>query len=185
VRYMRMFDMTNDSHLFKRRDVLDADGFYPVGGNVWRKGNEAYMPLYVGRMIHQYDHRAANVEVNEENLHNPALSGNITLEQKRNVNFLPIPQYWLPANQGELSEKIKWTLGFRDIARATDARTLIMAVIPSGAAGNTLPLLIPNPGSDEEYRYISPLFLANSNSFVTDYIVRQKVQSTHVNWYIL
>ena len=28
------------------------------------------MPLYVGRMIHQYDHRAAGVEVNETSLYN-------------------------------------------------------------------------------------------------------------------
>jgi len=48
VRYATMFHMTNDSHLFKRRDELDAEGFYPVGGNVWRKGNEAYSaPLQV------------------------------------------------------------------------------------------------------------------------------------------
>lgn len=31
VRYMRMFDMTNDSHLFKRRDELEADGFIQLG----------------------------------------------------------------------------------------------------------------------------------------------------------
>ncbi|MFO1371026.1 MAG: hypothetical protein U1F42_01065 [Candidatus Competibacteraceae bacterium] len=32
VRYATMFHMTNDSHLFKRRDELEAAGFYPVGG---------------------------------------------------------------------------------------------------------------------------------------------------------
>ena len=37
VRYVRMFDMTNDSHLFRTAAQLDADGFYPVQGNRWKK----------------------------------------------------------------------------------------------------------------------------------------------------
>ena len=37
VRYLRMFDMTNDSHLFRTAAQLDADGFYPVLGNRWKR----------------------------------------------------------------------------------------------------------------------------------------------------
>ena len=55
----RMFDMTNDSHLFKTKPKLETEGFYPVEGNRWKKGEEMYLPLYQGRMIHQFDHRAA------------------------------------------------------------------------------------------------------------------------------
>ena len=50
------------------------------------------MPLYVGRMIQQFDHRAASVEVNRENLHNAALCGDISAEQKADPAFVPIPQ---------------------------------------------------------------------------------------------
>ncbi|MEO5655942.1 MAG: hypothetical protein ABIR00_08180, partial [Nitrosospira sp.] len=38
VRYCTMFHMTNDSHLFKRRDELEAQGWYPAGVNRWKKG---------------------------------------------------------------------------------------------------------------------------------------------------
>ncbi len=185
IRYATMFHMTNDSHLFKRRDELEADGFYPVGGNVWRKGNEAYVPLYVGRMIHQYDHRAANVEVNEKNLHNPALSNDITLEQKRDVHLLPLPQYWVPKDAKNISFHQEWVIGFRDIARATDIRTLITAIIPSLKAGNKLPLLLPLEKHIENYKRFAPLLLANLNCFALDYVLRQKVHSTNINWYIL
>ena len=58
VRYLRMFDMTNDSHLFRTAAQLEAAGFYPVQGNRWKRGDELYLPLYQGRMIHQFDHRA-------------------------------------------------------------------------------------------------------------------------------
>ncbi len=125
VRYATMFHMTNDSHLFKRRDELDAAGFYPVKGNRWSNGQEDYVPLYVGRMIHQYDHRAAGVEVNETSLHNPALSSAVSFQEKQNVTFVPAPQYWVPAKAGDLPETSSWVIGFRDIARATDVRTLI------------------------------------------------------------
>jgi hypothetical protein len=180
-----MFHMTNDSHLFKRRDELDAGGFYPVEGNRWSNGQDEYVPLYVGRMIHQYDHRAAGVEVNETSLHNPALSSAVSLQEKQNVTFVPAPQYWVPAKVGDLPETSSWVIGFRDIARATDVRTLIAAFLPSAAAGNTLPLLLPVDAAKDAYRYCTPLLLANLNSLVTDYVARQKVQSTHVNWYIL
>ena len=56
---------------------------------------------------------------------------------------------------------------------------MIAAVIPSPAAGNTLPLLI---GLDAKQ---SCLLLANMNSMALDYIARQKAQTTHLNWYIL
>ena len=61
VKYVRMFDMTNDSHLFRTAAQLDAEGFYPVKGNRWQRGKELYLPLYQGRMIWHFDHRANSV----------------------------------------------------------------------------------------------------------------------------
>ena len=56
-----MFDMTNDSNLFKTAEQLNAEGFYPVEGNRWKKGEELYLPLYEGKMVQAFDHRAASV----------------------------------------------------------------------------------------------------------------------------
>lgn len=184
VRYTTMFHMTNDSHLFKRRDELEAAGFYPVGGHRWRKGKDEYVPLYVGRMIHQYDHRAAGVEVNEASLHNPALSSAVTLTEKRDINFAPFPQYWVPRDKVSCNYQ-RWVIGFRDVARATDIRTLIAAIIPFPSAGNKLPLLLPLDNGHESYKNFTPLLLANLNCYPLDYVLRQKVHSTNVNWYIL
>lgn len=184
VRYTTMFHMTNDSRLFKRRDELEAAGFYPVGGNRWRKGKDEYVPLYVGRMIHQYDHRAVDVEVNEANLHNPALSSAATLAEKRDISFSPSPQYWVPRDEVSCNYQ-RWVIGFRDVARATDIRTLIAAIIPFPSAGNKLPLLLPLDSWHESYKDFAPLVLANLNCYSLDYVLRQKVHSTNVNWYIL
>ena len=48
VRYQTMFHMTNDSHLFRTAAQLEGDGFYPVDGNRWRKGQELYVPSVPG-----------------------------------------------------------------------------------------------------------------------------------------
>ena len=58
VRYVRQFDMTNDSHLFRTAAQLDNEGFYRVEGNRWKKGEELYLPLYEGKMVQAFDHRA-------------------------------------------------------------------------------------------------------------------------------
>ena len=177
VKYHTMFHMTNDSHLFRTRAELGGqEGAWPIGGNRWQSGKGEWVPLYVGRMIHQFDHRAASVTVNEENLHNAALSGEVTAAMKADPTFVPEPQYWI-ASTSEVQAGP--TIAFRDIARATDARTMIAAMLPNRAAGNTAPLIaLDLPSRD------SALVLANLNALVLDYVVRQKAQSTHLNWYI-
>ncbi len=67
VKYVRMFDMTNDSHLFVTRAELEKTA-YPVGGNRWKRGDEEFVPLYEGKMVQAFDHRAASVVINLENV---------------------------------------------------------------------------------------------------------------------
>jgi hypothetical protein len=185
VRYLRMFDMTNDSGLFRTRAELEADGWYPVVGGHWKKGEAEMLPLYVGRMIHHYDHRAASVTVNEDNLHNAALSAVTTDVQKRDSSFVPTPQFWVPKDAEQLADYSGWSIGFRDIARATDARTFIASIVPHAAAGNTLPLILSNDDASDDVVEWKTLLLANVSSLVLDYFARQKVQTTHLNWYIV
>ena len=178
VKYIRMFDMTNDSRLFRTKAELEEkERAWPIGGNRWQSGHGQWVPLYVGRMIHQFDHRAASVTVNEENLHNAALSGAVTAEMKANPAFAPEPQYWIAAtteSEGGVA------IAFRDIARATDARTFIASFLPNRAAGNTAPLILNDASVADQ-----ALLLANFDSIVLDYVARQKAQSTHLNWYIV
>ena len=183
VRYVRMLDMANDSGLFRTAEQLDPMGFYPVQGNRWKKGDELYLPLYQGRMIHQFDHRANSVSVNPESTYNPYVSEEVTTEQHVDPDFRPQSQYWVPAEDVEdvLSGQRRYTLGFRDIARPTDMRTVISAVVPEVGCGHTLPVLLPvNDRFDVES---TACFLANLNSFGFDYVARQKVQGTHLTWY--
>ncbi len=184
VKYSTMFHMTNDSHLFRTRAELDErEGAWPIGGSRFGSASGEWVPLYVGRMIHQFDHRAASVEVNVGNVHNAALSGDVTLEQKADPTFAPTPQYWVSANEVRIPGGFEWAIAFRDIARATDARTMIASLVPIAGFGNTAPILV-SANRSELYRTHAPLLLANLNARILDFVVRQKAQSTHLNWYI-
>ena len=180
-----LFNMTSDSHLFRTATQLNASGFYPVEGNRWKKGDELYLPLYQGRMIGQFDHRANSVRVNPDSTHNPYLSKEVSDEQHADPRFLPQSQYWVPADEveAELANSRGYTLGFRDIARSTDVRTAIAAVVPRVGFGNTLPLLVGD-GSSPSATSLAGM-VANLNSLCVDFVVRQKTQGTHLNWYIV
>jgi hypothetical protein len=143
VRYTRMFDMTNDSGLFKRHDELISEGFYPVEGGRLKRGEEEFLPLYTGRTIHQFDHRAASVKFNPNSLHNPFSSDDTSLLDHQDPSFSPRPQFWVAETDIDQPEELRWTVAFRNIARATDARTFIATIVPHSAAGNTLPLMLP------------------------------------------
>lgn len=184
VKYLRMFDMTNDSGLFRTKAELEEkEGAYPVGGNRYGSAAGEWVPLYVGRMIHQFDHRAASVEVNEANIHNAALSGDVTAEQKADPTFSPTPQYWVPQSEVTLPENQEWCIAFRDIARATDVRTMIASIVPRYGFGNTAPLILFD--GDDASSSKAMLLVSNLGAIVLDYVVRQKAQSTHLNWYIV
>lgn len=184
VKYATMFHMTNDSGLFRtRKELEEEEGAYPIGGNLYGSASGNWYPLYVGRMIHQFDHRAASVEVNEANVHNAALSGDVTAEQKADPAFAPTPQFWVQDKAITLPAGMDWTIAFRDIARATDARTMIAAAIPRSGVGNKAPLLV---GQDRDTMAShGPTMLANLNAIVFDFAARSKVHSTSVNWYIV
>ena len=184
VKYATMFHMTNDSGLFRTRAELEErEGAYPIGGNHFGSPAGDWVPLYVGRMIHLFDHRAASVEVNAENLHNVALSGDISAEQKADPAFLPTPQYWVPSAEVSFPDGHDWTIAFRDIARATDARTMITAAVPLVGLGNKVPAI--HCADPEIGRSNASPLLANLGATILDFVVRQKVHSTSLNWFIV
>ena len=181
VKYATMFHMTNDSHLFRTVAQLKAEGFYPVEGNRWKKGDKLYLPLYQGRMIHQFDHRANSVRFNQESTHNPYLSEEVTEAQHADPNFLPQTQYWVPAHNVEekLPQSRRYALGFRDIARPTDVRTVISSILPWAGYGNKVPLLVEGDSMAVTY------LVANLNSVCLDFVARQKIHGTSMNWFIV
>ena len=135
------FHMTNASHLFK---------------TTLGKGR---LPLYEGKMIHQFDHRFSD------------------------------PRYWIAEKKGRSAllgrnrdsgqglEYQDCRLGYRAIARNTDERTMIATLLPPGVfAGNAIAL--SSSVAEGELLFVT----AALNSFPVDFIIRGKV-SANVNMF--
>ena len=189
VRYNRMFDMTNDSHLFRTAVQLDSEGFYPVENNRWRKGDKVYLPLYEGKMMQAFDHRAASVVINEANLNRPALPRDASLEEHSNTNWLPSPQFWVPEDSCSWPEEPKWTIAIKHVTAPTNVRTVIVALAPYAGFGNSAPIFMPTKqpeGMESEPALVDCCLLAgNLNSFALDFVARQKVQGQNLNLFLL
>ena len=188
VRYVRMFDMTNDSHRFRTAAQLDAAGFYPVQGNRWKRGEELYLPLYEGKMVQAFDPRAASVVVNPENLNRPAQPREASAEEHADPDWLPAPQFWVNVDDAEWPGGLGWTVAFKHVTAATNVRTMIACIAPRGGFGNSLPILSSVGGTADEiqaYKENSHLVAANLNAIALDFVMRQKVQGQNLNWFIV
>ena len=186
VKYATMFHMTNDSHLFLKATELQAQGYAPVGLNRWRnKAGDEAVPLYEGKMVQMFDHRAADVVVNAANLHRAAQPESIANIAKQAPDRYPVPQYHVRRSDTGLVVP-EWSIGYKDVTAPTNARTMIAAAMPLAGYGNTLPVLLPDAGLDAAaYAALAPLLLANFSAMAFDYVARQKVQGQHLNWFVV
>ena len=181
VKYSTMFHMTNDSGLFRTRSELEEqEGAWPVGGNRYQSPSGEWVPLYEGKMVQAFDHRAASIVINPKNLHRPAQPKPATFEQHGDPNWLPDPQYWVRASECAWPSKSSWVVGFKEITAPTNVRTFIAALFPAVGFGNKVPVLKPETSERSEW-----LLAANLNATVFDFVTRQKVQGQTLNLFIL
>ncbi len=181
VKYTRMFDMTNDSDLFRTRSELEEkEGAWPIGRNRFGSLVGEQVPLYEGKMVQAFDHRAASIVINPKNLHRPAQPKPTAPEQHRDPNWLPDPQYWVLRSETAYPTA-PYLLGFKDVTAPTNVRSMIAALIPGSGVGNTLPIVAADWGSGAD----AALLVANFNAVVFDYVARQKIQGQHLNWFIV
>ncbi len=184
VKYVTMFHMTNDSGLFLKSEELEQQVWRRASLNCWEKGGARAVPLYEGKMVQMYDHRAADVVVNTENLMRAAQPETISQIEKANPARYPQPQYFV-VNTETSANPYKWALGFKEISAPTNARSMIATLMPGVAFGNKVPLLIPQAQTPQAAANTASLIAANFNSFVFDFVLRQKLQGQTINLFIL
>lgn len=158
--FTRLFDMSNDSHLF-----ATAPG-------------EGLVPLYEAKMIHQFDHRWASYGPD-------GAAADVPDTDKADPDFEVTPRYWVPRSEVEERLDAKgwkhgWLMGWRDIARATDERTVIASLLPAVGVGNKIPLMLAHNVTAQQCAAL----LANLSSLTCDYAARQKVGGTTLNYFI-
>jgi hypothetical protein len=164
-----------------------------------------YMPIPgegCGMAVHQFDHRWATYGVKGEwgmangerrmangddadRSSHTADSRDVTDEEKGNPRFTVTPRYWVRADEVEQRLKDKgwtrgWLMGWRDICRATDYRTLIANVIPRIAVGDKFLLMMPDCSPSQAAALLGCL-----NSLTCDFVTRQKVGGTSLKYFTM
>ena len=161
IKFMTMFHMSNDSHLF-----FDAPA-------------PERLPLYEAKLIHHYDHRWASYE-------NDGSSSDVRLADKQDPKFAVNPSYWVSI--AEVSDRLQpkgwerqWLMGWRAIARGADERSVIGGVFPRSGVGNSFHLVLPSPSISAG---LCPCFVGCISSLVFDFVARQKIGGANFNFFI-
>jgi len=161
IRFMAMIHMSNDSGLFHEAPAPNR------------------LPLYEAKMIHQFDHRWATYSADG--------SGDVSTAHKQDPTFGVTPRYWVEAAEVEARLRDKgwargWLMGWRDICRATDERTVIASMVPRVAVGHKMPLIFAQAAHST--RHVAALY-GNLNALALDYVARQKVGGTSLTYFYL
>ena len=200
--FLRMLDMANDSGLFHTRDELEANGWI-MTGNIFTRDGRRMLPLYEAKLIHHFDSRFSTYEGATQAQINKGTLPRLTTSQHADPLCVPMPRYWFQEFDTRNEQKSKpskpvydlgvtsrlkirhwdrgWMLGWRDICRPADERTLISVLSRGEAAyeGGTL-LAFPSGGAR------AAVFLAGSfASFALDFIARRKVGGAHLKYFTM
>jgi hypothetical protein len=177
----RMFNAGDDSHLFERKWDLEDEG-WSLEGNIFKKqsADEHFLPVYESKMIHQHDHRFATYAgITEESVEKKQ-PRELDDDQKDDPTLHVYPPYWVKESEYDSKWEFdeEWHIVLRKVTNATNKRTVIASIIPPVATEDSVNhLLHSNPEQ-------AALLLACLNSYVLDYVARQKVGGENLNQFI-
>ena len=188
-----LFHSSNDAKFFNGNtyDALVGQGGRLIG-NTFHVGADRYLPLYEGKLLHQYDHRFSTYEGATTAQLNSGVLPQPNPEQKARLDYCTRPRYWvleqevsarLAAAMRDTEESSsehssnatslqndragRYVIAFRDMTNATSERTAIFCFLPRvGVSDQCGLLLIPertDPG-------LSCCLLGNLNALIFDYL---------------
>ncbi|MFJ9089259.1 Eco57I restriction-modification methylase domain-containing protein [Streptomyces sp. NPDC102384] len=181
--FMRMCE---DTKSFRKREALATT--HTRSGTVFEDGAARFLPLYEGRMLHHYDSRFATYENATQAQINKGTLPRLDSGAHRDPAALPLPRHWVTEEEVEenlAEDRSKprkawpygWLMGWRDVCRASDERTVIASVLPRTAVGHKFPLMFPPEGAE--------LLLANLSSTVLDFAAKQKYAGASLVYFVL
>ena len=118
LRFSTMFHMANDSDLFRSRTELEAEG-WRLSGNVFCRNTEEHLPLYEGKMVHQFDHRWGTWEDGERR--------DLTVLEKQSPDSTVLPRHWVQAREVYL-RTAELPRGLLDALRNRDQAAILFCV---------------------------------------------------------
>jgi hypothetical protein len=138
-----------------------------------------YRPLFEAKMLHIFDHRWTSALASDDE--------NGLEQRKIDPSYEVDPRFWVPLP--EIQYRLRrhawnkeWLIGVRKITNATNERTIIPTIFPIGAVGNSEHVLF----TGEVFSSCKAgAFVGALSSLTFDYIARQKIGGTNLNYFYL
>jgi hypothetical protein len=150
-----------------------------------RDGDGSFVPMWEGKMFDAYNHRAAGVEFNAANVQRGAQPVESTVANLTDPDYSPEALYWYPWPDVVAADSSRfagrWMLAFKDVTSATNARSMIAAILPPAAANFSVRVVHFAPDANPAS---GAILLGVLNSFMFDYVLRQSLGGLHVSDYI-
>jgi hypothetical protein len=177
--FLRMFDMASDSAEFADSDELVARGAERSGPYV-RTRTTTYVPLLEAKMLAPFNHRWGDYAMRAAGSRDTELPV-VDVAFLSNPSFIPTPKYWVTSDAVRTKAREpdpRWFMGWRDVTKETNERTLVPAIVPPVGVGHKFPLIrTPEPAPW--------LLFANLSSFVVDYVCRQKFAAVSLTYFVM
>lgn len=153
-------------------------------GNLNGDGIPNYFRVYEAKMFHQYDHRFATYENRSQIYGRNSDVNDVNIEGKKDRRTFVHPRLWIKKDilySQYRGHQPRWLLGYRNICRSTDERTMISSILPLSATDYSIRLVFVNVDTPISYA----LILGNLNSVVFDYCTRQMAAGINLSDYIM
>jgi hypothetical protein len=206
VSFLRMFDMSNDSPIFRTSDQLRTAEYHREDSN-WVKSpaenvplakssnglsenihptpeqREIYVPLYEAKMIHILDHRFGSYEGRGDERGFRVLP-DTPIQRYADTSYEPEPFYFVPLSA--IHERLggranaSCLIAFKDVTSAISERTGIFSFIPPVGVGHSAPLVFSSEGPRK-----TAALIANLTALVVDFCLRTKLGGLHLTYFYL
>ncbi len=188
IRYTAGLHMTSEASKLHDYEELEQKGFELDQLRRFAIGENQYLPLFEGKLIHQYDHRFASFEGTPREHRFGIKPGTYTPSdsQKRDPYYHITPRYWI--SKSDMEEHIStrgllgsWFICFRDVTNVmSNFRTCVACISDKAAVNYTAPNVVLEENELLNRGISSLLFVSLMNSIPFDYIVRQKFFGAHL-----
>jgi hypothetical protein len=167
-RYINVSDFSDDIRILSQVEGARASGFDP---------SSDYCPIFEGKLFNQFDHRFATYRGTTELAATEELTDRSPGSRSECIYLLPTA---IAVRRNPTLDHSPGLLVVRDITNRTNARGVIAAIIPPHITDYTIRVIQMEPKGQRQL-----LLLAILNSFVFDFLARQRIGGTHLSNYVL
>ena len=121
-------------------ELEEKEGAYPVGGNRLRSAAGDWVPLYEGKMVQAFDHRAAGIVAILKTQHRRASRSQRLWSRHQDPDWLPTRSYLVRSPDAAGFQQMSGSSALKKLLQR-QTLGIIAALFPTVGFGNNVPIL--------------------------------------------